>query len=387
MTEAFSHTYFMALLAGLDDARRRLPQISTAAEAVADRVLAGGQLWLASEREDFVSEGHIRSGGLMFAREWSATMCTPGDVIIAGWPAAARDQALLLQLRDSGALILHIGPEPSRGGGSEPPTDETLLSSSVVWPAAATAPFGGETYPLVSLQNLVLLWVLTGEIVAALSRRGHMPAMFQSVLVPGARARNAQFTERFHPTHSVAAMDAGFPGGDYLDGLGAILTNLAASQGDTIDAVAQAGAQVLQSGGSIHAGMISHFPMHQHGAPGDPLHMQRLSPLDGETPSTAEIEARVQSGDLLFFLGYYRRPVAAYEVAHRAGARIVEIITGDGSMTAGEQPDYRIRPGWPFGDALTTVPGYDVEILPASGIVQTAIYWAVVGSISQALGD
>jgi len=61
------------------------------------------------------------------------------------------------------------------------------------------------------------------------------------------------------------------------------------------------------------------------------------------------------------------------------------VITGDGSTDTGPQPDSVIRPRWPFGDALTPVPGYDVEILPSSGIVQAAIYWAVVGSISQEL--
>ncbi|MYF93088.1 MAG: hypothetical protein F4184_13670 [Gemmatimonadetes bacterium] len=68
----------------------------------------------------------------------------------------------------------------------------------------------------------------------------------------------------------------------------------------------------------------------------------------------------------------------------RSGARIVEVITGDG-LDGPPQPDYVIRPKWPFGDAVTRVPRYDVEILPSSGIVQTAIYWAVVASIWQAL--
>ena len=36
---------------------------------------------------------------------------------------------------------------------------------------------------------------------------------------------------------------------------------------------------------------------------------------------------------------------------------------------------------------MTRVPGYDVEILPSSGIVQAAIYWAVVAAIWQALAE
>jgi len=47
----------------------------------------------------------------------------------------------------------------------------------------------------------------------------------------------------------------------------------------------------------------------------------------------------------------------------------------------GPQPDAVIHPHWSYGDALATVPGYDVPILPASGIVQAAIYWAVAGSV------
>ena len=148
--------------------------------------------------------------------------------------------------------------------------------------------------------------------------------------------------------------------------------------------------------------MISHFPVYQHGAPGDPLYMRRLARLDGESPSVAELERELQSGDLFFFLGYYRRPTQAYQAARRAGAqivevityqaarragaRIVEVITGDGS-DGPPQPDYVIRPKWPFGDAVTRVPGYDVEILPSSGIVQAAIYWAVVAAIWQALAE
>ena len=211
-----------------------------------------------------------------------------------------------------------------------------------------------------------------------------MPAMYQSVLVAGARDRNARFVgSRFHQKHQVPAMPPGQVGGDYLDAIGGILRALIEEETEAIDQVGAVCAQVLNDGGVIHAGMISHFPVYQHGAPGDPLYMRRLARLDGESPSVAELERELQLGDLFFFLGYYRRPTQAYQVARRAGARIVEVITGDGS-DGSPQPDYVIRPKWPFGDAVTRVPGYDVEILPSSGIVQAAIYWAVVASIWQA---
>jgi len=36
-----------------------------------------------------------------------------------------------------------------------------------------------------------------------------------------------------------------------------------------------------------------------------------------------------------------------------------------------------INPHWPIADACIPVPGYDVPILPASGVINAAIYWAI----------
>ena len=381
--------YLAALLAGVEGLRPRLPAISEVADQIAGRLATDGRLLLASVRPDFASEGFVRSGGLMLAEEWRPqTRLSPNDTVILGWSGAPPDQELelLRDLRASGALIVGLGPTSWAGADSQLGTD-LFLESAILLSEAVTIPFGGEDYPLISLQNLVVLWTFTGEIVAALTRVGRMPAMYQSVLVAGARDRNARFADsRFHHTHQVPAIPLGQVGEDYLDAIGAILHALIEEEARAIERVGAVCAQVLNNGRIIHAGMISHFPVHQHGAPGDPLYMRRLGALDGESPSVVELERELQLGDLFFFLGYYRRPTQAYQVARRAGAQIVEVITGDG-LDGQPQPDYVIRPKWPFGDAVTRVPGYDVEILPSSGIVQAAIYWAVVAAIWQALAE
>ena len=379
--------YLSALLAGIEGLRPQLSAVSEAADQVAGRLAADGRLLLASARPDFTSEGFIRSGGLMLAEEWTPEkVLSSNDAVILGWSGAPPDQELelLRDLRASSALIIGIGPAAWAGANSQMGAD-LFLESEIPLSEAVTAPFGGEGYPLISLQNLVVLWTFTGEVAAALTRIGQMPAMYQSVLVAGARDRNARFIgSRFHQTHQVPAIPLGQVGGDYLGAIGGILRALIEEEAGAIDRVGAVCAQVLNDGRVIHAGMISHFPVYQHGAPGDPLYMRRLARLDGESPSVAELERELESGDLFFFLGYYRRPTQAYQVARRAGAQIVEVITGDG-LDGSPQPDYVIRPKWPFGDAVTRVPGYDVEILPSSGIVQAAIYWAVVASIWQNL--
>ena len=109
--------------------------------------------------------------------------------------------------------------------------------------------------------------------------------------------------------------------------------------------------------------------------------MHKLSHVHGETPSIEELKRELQAGDLFFFLGYYNRPREAYALARKRGATIAEVITGP-APDGGPAPDLVIRPSWPYGDALVQVPEYDIPILPASGIVQTSIYWAVIGTLA-----
>ena len=211
-----------------------------------------------------------------------------------------------------------------------------------------------------------------------------MPALFQSVLVPGARQRNESVgTKCFHETHEVPPLAGGQLAAAYLEAIVRCLREVRGRQIETVGQVADACADVLARGNRIRSFLISHFPCHQAGAPGDPGFMDRLAIVHGETPDLPELEESLQAGDLFFFLGYFRRPGAAYEIARRRKCRIVEVISGTAEAApAGPRPDFVIEPGWPFTDALVDVPGYDIRILPASGIMQTAVYWAVVAEIA-----
>ena len=151
--------YLSVLLAGVEGLRPRLPTISEVADQVAGHLAAGGRLLLASARPDFTSEGFVRSGGLMLAEEWRPqTRLAPDDTVILGWSGAPPDQELelLRDLRASGALIVGIGPAAWAEADSQLGAD-LFLESSLSLPEAVTAPFGGESYPLISLQNLSCL--------------------------------------------------------------------------------------------------------------------------------------------------------------------------------------------------------------------------------------
>jgi hypothetical protein len=380
----FCESYLQALTEGADGVRDVLPEITRAAEAAVPRLLDGGDLYIASTRPDFVSEGFMRAGGMMLLRQYDpASPPSSRDVVIAGWSDTDSESRheLLARLRGTGALVIGIGPAAQR---LSTPVD-VFLRSDPPCPASVLARLGNESYPLVSLQNLVLLWTFTGELVAALTRRGRMPAMFQSVLVPGAQDRNASFqSARFHSSHEVPAIPVGQLGGAYVDEISFCLGVLRDNEIQALIRVARACAEVLGKGHHIHAFLISHFPVHQAGAPGDPGYMKPLESATGETPDTDELDRKLAPGDLFFFLGYYRRPSRGYEIARRHNCAIVEVIAGTGEpVLGGAVPDHIIHPCWPYTDSLVGVPGYDVRILPSSGILQSAIYWSVIGEITE----
>ena len=176
-----------------------------------------------------------------------------------------------------------------------------------------------------------------------------MPAMFQSVLTPGARERNGRYGgQAFHETHAVPPILSGQLGRTYLREIGACLSALRDREDGSIVKVAKACAETIRSGHRVHAFLIGHFPVHQAGAPGDPGFLHRIKAVSGETPSLDALEQNLKPGDLFFHLGYYRRPHKAYETVRRLGGRIVEVITGtDAPETGDPQPDLVTIPAGP----------------------------------------
>ena len=383
----FPEIYLKALLDSVRSADALLPNLTRASEAAAARLSAGGEIYISSDRPDFVSEGYVRSGGMMMLHRFEDSEPSGDDVIIVGSSDldAEKDRALAEKLERTRALVISIGPQTS---DLHRVADHRLVSSPLL-PDAALRCLDNQLYPLVSLQNLVLLWAFTGELVAALSRDGQMPVMYQSVLVPGARERNASYeTRRVHPTHDVPEIKPGLLGGSFLvkiaECVSALLDEAAALQ-----SAAELATETLKGGQRIHGFLVSHFPVHQSGAPGDPGYVERLEIWKGEDPDLDEIDRKFESGDFFFFLGYYRRPVDAYKLVRSRNGRIIEVITGaeDQPASAGPAPDLAIDPGWHYTDSLVDVPGYDIRILPASGIVQAAVYWCFVGQITENLGN
>jgi hypothetical protein len=95
------------------------------------------------------------------------------DVALAAYheAAPAADVEGLKRLRDRGVYVVGLGP---RGGA--PPGD--VVGACDAWIDTSAPGVNGDT--AACLSNLVHGWCLTGEFVAALTRRGKMPPLWKS---------------------------------------------------------------------------------------------------------------------------------------------------------------------------------------------------------------
>jgi hypothetical protein len=82
--------------------------------------------------------------------------------------------------------------------------------------------------------------------------------------------------------------------------------------------------------------------------------------------------------DFVFYLGYQFAPQKLLAQAKTTRVKLVYTDVQPGQPPEPSDNILYIAPTWPLTDACVNVPGYDIPILPASGVVQAAIYWTIV---------
>ena len=355
--------YLDRLLGNTTRMVQNLPNIIAAAEAAADNMFTGGTLWLAGDSA-FVSEGLGRAGGIMTARNLSDVgQLSRDDVVLLGSLTGreADDTAILQAAADDGALVIFFAPQNLPG-------DHTFLDAS------ASSGDNSGTLPIISPVLAVNLWTFTGELVAALTRRGKMPPMYQSVLVSGGRERNAANSGRQWDTQQVPPVGAGLLGRTYLARLANIMRRLRATQLDNFAAAGGLAAVARRAGNNLWYGCQGHMLPMQSNMPANPGIVQ---PVPGN--HAGNIPHVFKPGDVVLYVGYYEPNGPWVEATHGAGAKIITVVSGTPDQPAEKMgADININGCWVYGDALVEVPGYDVKILPPSGVIQTAAYWMLL---------
>jgi len=358
--------YLDRLLENIASRVQDLPHMTTVSEAVAKKMLAGGKLWIGGDM-GFILEGCNRSGGIMTAKSMeeseSIDRVSAGDVILLGSLTgySPEDVALLEAADERGALVVFFAPQNLPGS--------YLFIDALAPPADDPA-----VLPTVSPALAISLWTFTGELVAALTRHGKMPPMYKSATAPGGMKRNDQHRGRQWEPLAIPPIRPMVIGRTYLARIANIMRRVQATQINKFVQAGQMAAETLGDGGTVWYGTLGHLTPDLPGQTGDP---GLLKPFIGKRPE--RLPTVLKAGDLVMYVGYYEPYGPWVETVHQCGARIVTIVSGTPERRAEDMgADLNISGCWSFGDALVEVPGYDVNILPPSGVIQSAAYWMLV---------
>ena len=93
-----------------------------------------------------------------------------------------------------------------------------------------------------------------------------------------------------------------------------------------------------------------------------------------------EAIASFHQEDTFAYMGYYSYPDQFVVATRKAGMRSVWLQGGcESRYFIHRAQEILIDCGWKQGDACIELPGYDILIIPPSGVVQTSALWMLVG--------
>ncbi len=344
--------YLLRLEHTLAQSRSNLTDVTKTAERAASEFVAGGSLWVAGRQKDFIAEACGRAGGLMAIARLGQRVPTNHDVILSAAPGPLNPEEVqtIAHWRERGAMVIQFN---------------------------SAAGLYRDRFPMDTVANVADLWTWTGEFVAACTRLGRIPILYQSYGLPGGPERGKKYQgKKFHDDITIKAVPAEVLGRDYLRQVGSMLASIHETQ---MPRIIQA-AKWWREAGTASTLVTGHmFPSHAQ----DPR-AHSLGSLAG-VPAWEDKELLDSSHPppFVLYLGYQFAPRKLVAQAKATGVKLVYTDVEPNQPPEPASNILYIDPAWPLADACVALPGYDIPILPASGVVQAAIYWTIASERAQ----
>lgn len=341
-----------ALRACRDD----VPMMVTTAEQAAARLAAGGSLWAAGE-DSFISEMCGRAGGLMMVKSLGDTTPARGDVVLFG---TGTEQSVPDSLLQSDALVITFGLQ-------NPPDTAVHFANHAA---------DHQLSP--SLGAITPAWIWTCELVAALTRLQKMPVVYETIGLYFGFPRIDRFLNKgilWHDPNPVPPVAPGVLGNRYIDAVDAMLLRVEKEQRECIDRAADWAKQAKNDGKRLYAYTMGHFV---------PIELKKsaFGQLFVTNPWNSGFDRKLPEqiytqGDFIIHVGYQHPPYMILKCAQSAKARVVYIDILQHRDYVNDPNVIWIDPMWSWPDACVELEGYDILIVPASGIVNTALAWEI----------
>lgn len=356
------------------------------AEVVAERTLAGGALYIRDKEGAFASEGLGRAGGLMLLRGGPEDASQPNTLLL-GSSDSYRDydvEQVEAAHKAEDLVVAFCSHQQQPAKSYKPFKKLPLLAKIADYSIDNFLPDNDSIVsiegldtnicPVAMVANALTLWTFTAEFVSACLRNGKMPTMYQSVFCPGSRERNAEVgKEKFHSNLKIEPIKRGKLGREYLSEMTKAISQIKATQMDSLKEASSLAAEALANGKKAYAALMGHMPPGVPGGYGDP----------GIFVTRGFSDEELQQGDFIALIEYIYAPKERLDKIKAKGARSVWVGVPMGDDLDYQGLDVFIDPFWRFGDAVVEIPGYDVKVMPPSGVIQSMIYWMLSGEAAQ----
>lgn len=349
-------SYLERMARALEITRADIGAMVPVAEKAAKLLADGGRLYAAGQ-PSLVSEITGRAGGLMMIKPLAAVAPTPGDVVLFT-PEPGAD--LPDTLRDTTAAVVVFGA-PVEGHD---------------WPVFAN--HAAETKVSPTLANAIPAWMFTGEMVAALTRLGKMPVIYETIGAYGGYPRMAKYKSgeiAFHDDCTVPPCAAGTVANAYADFVTTTLRRIEKEERVQLDKTGAWVREARRNNKQLFMYSMGHLFPDEVGR----TDIGKVFKSAGWSAGfrVAHPEDSYHDGDLAVHLCYQHPTDALLRKARPAGARVVYIsLYADRDFTKDDGVIW-IDPMWNWSDACVPLEGYDVPMLPASGVVNGAIAWEI----------
>ena len=369
------------------------------ADLTAQALLAGGSFYLAGDPA-WVSEGTGRAGGLfatsplptveqykqlgeLFGQPPQGVALQKGDVVWLSYTPEtfAAETAAAKDLEQKGCLVVAFGPRPQNGA----PTFTHWIDNLTPWSAETN---------FTRMGNVLSLWTLTGEVASSTARQNHTLGFFQSLVIYGARERNNIYTSQGPSKGSVAMSYPPLPtyrtgvGAAFHDGIPSMkpvragviarqyleyISNMVLQiKEHDLDNIIRVGREMAQRASKSHPAdlmVLGHLMFYASSRDG------KLFRYLDVNKDNKNLQGLLGTDGYFIWLGYVATPLDLWNAARRAGAKAVWVTSPlPAEVDFRQFGDIVINEHWLVGDAAVDVPGYDVRILPPSGIAQLFIY-------------
>ncbi len=406
-----SKSYLSAVLDCVNRSTGIIGNMIPAANAAATRIMEGGRIYVTDDETifrtgteettfvegggyaypmhddwgGFVAEACDRAGGLRHIQPVPVNgTLNENDVVLAGTLDLNIDAQLeqLSGYKDDGALVIVFGSIQSPAAKIADYCIPNGLEPGTV--TVMDIPGQGITGPVAGIANVINMWTFTAEYVAAVTRQGAMPTMWQSMFVPGAAARNEPLGEHlFHSNMRIMPIEPHDLGMQYLTALKTYLENIESNELTKFAAAGKLCAGTISGGGEVVASLIGHFMLSQQWMP----EYRNIFTIRDNEYGSKHLEGILESNDVWLHIGYSYTPQRELDYADRIGVKTVCVFTpgpvelGEGAPVAPDMDkiDIYIDPYWKHGDAVVGIADYDTDIIPPSGVIMITCYWMLLG--------